>query len=205
MLIDRLECVMMVLSGWVGREFKPGVPAQCAAFTRSAWKEAGFPLPITSSPSDVYKETGPDMANSFAGNEIGPVVEIRDVRAGDVVMFSNTYGDYPEGTITHVGTCVGSNMMVDRPTSSHPVMKRSIFTFGREKIKQIRRPWVLIENPKTNIKVAFIGDNKEESPIVCRAEIENDRLRADIRPMCVALGFDLEYNKEKNTVFIWRK
>jgi len=160
-------------------------------------------LPIASNPDDVFKDTGEDMANSFAGNEIGPVVEIRDVRAGDIVMFSNTYGDFPEGTITHVGTCVGSNMIVDRPTSSHPVMKRSIFTFGRNKIKQIRRPWALMEIPKINIRVLLVDEDEIQIP--CKAEIENDRIRGDLRPICVALGFNIEYNKEKNAVIIRRK
>lgn len=204
MFIDRLDAIMMILSGWVGRDFNPGVPSQCAAFTRAAWKEAGLNLPVTAKADDVYTDTNPDLANSFAGNEIGPKVEIRDVRAGDIVMFSNTYGDYPSGTITHVGTCIGSNMMVDRPTMDHPVVKRSIFSFGRENIKQIRRPWVLMGPPKTNIRVAVLDGEKNESPVVCRAEIENDRIRADLKPLCVALGLGIEYNREKNTVLIWK-
>ena len=96
MLINKLDAIMMILNGWVGRDFNPNKPAQCAAFTRAAWKEAGLPLPIASKADDVIPETGPELANSFAGNEIGPKVEIRDVRAGDIVMFSNTYGDYPQ-------------------------------------------------------------------------------------------------------------
>ena len=203
MILHKLDSIMIVLNGWIGREFNPGASAQCAAFTRAAWKEAGMPLPVTTNPDDVFKDTGADMANSFAGNEIGPVVEIRDVRAGDIVMFSNTYGDYPPGTITHVGTCVGSNMIVDRPTAAHPVMKRSIFTFGREKIKQIRRPWALTEIPKVNIRVLLVDE--EEVQIPCKAEIENDRIRGDLRPICVALGYNIEYNKDKNAVIIRRK
>lgn len=200
-----LEELLTVLNSWVGRDYNPGKPAQCAAFVREAWKEASLTLPVAAVADDVYPETGPNMANSFAGNEIGPKVEIRDVRAGDIIMFSNTYGNYPPGTITHVATCVGDNTMVDRSTSSRPVLKRSIFSFGREKIKQIRRPICLLKEslpakPPTRILAEEGGEE-----IACNAQFIDSKIRVDLKAVCNFFGCVVEYNKEENIAYIRKK
>lgn len=203
----KVEKLLSVLNGWVDKEFNPGVSAQCAAFTRAAWKEAGLVLPVTEHPDDVYADTNPNLANSFAGNEIGPKVEVRDIRPGDIIMFKNTYGNYPPGTITHVGTCVGGGMMVDRPTSAKPVLKRSIFTFGQRGIAQIRRPALLQEETKstiTPITVCVVTDTGNVK-ISCNPQIVEDKIRVDLRSICNFLGFNVEYIKDKNLVYVRRK
>lgn len=45
---------------------------------------------------------------------------IDDAKPGDLLFFANTYGDYPEGTITHVGIFVDSDTML-HCGSSHGV------------------------------------------------------------------------------------
>lgn len=199
-----LEELLRVLNSWVGKDFNPGKTAQCAAFIRSAWSEAELPLPIAAIADDVYPETGPNMANSFAGNEIGPKVEIRDIRAGDIIMFSNTYGDFPPGTITHVGTCVGHNFMVDRSTSSHPVMKRSIFIFGKDRIKQIRRPLCLLKDAAPmNLPPKVVAEDGSE--ILCNPQFIDSKIRVDLKGVCNFFGYDVEYNKDKNSAQVRKK
>ena len=115
---------------WVGKSFNPGVAAQCAVFVRAVLEDAGINLnpSTTSEPLDGIA-TSEAFANSF-GPDQGQLIERKkDLQAGDIVMFLNTYGDYAPGTITHVGVYTGDGMMVDRPTASAPVKHRSIDTF----------------------------------------------------------------------------
>lgn len=204
--MSKTEKLLEVLNSWTGKEFNPGTPAQCAAFTRFAWEEAGLPLPVAQHPDDVFPDVGPNLASSFAGNEIGPKVEIRDVRAGDLVLFSNTYGNYPPGTITHVGTCVGDNKMVDRPTSAKPVMLRSIFCFGAAKIAQIRRPTLLMSEPQNRETFSvLLEEGKIKNIIHCNPQLIDNKIRVDLRSICISLGFVVSYDKENNYAIIRRK
>jgi hypothetical protein len=117
--------------GYVGKSFKPGVSAQCAVFVRAVLADAGVSVGVTNAPIDG-KSTGPAMANSFYGNDLGTIVKDKgSLQPGDIVMFFNTYGDWPAGTVTHVGVYVGGGMMVDRPTASNGaiVQHRSVDTF----------------------------------------------------------------------------
>jgi hypothetical protein len=115
--------------GYVGKSFKPGVSAQCAVFVRAVLADAGVSVGVTNAPIDG-KSTGPAMANSFYGNDLGTIIKDKGaLQPGDIVMFFNTYGSWPAGTVTHVGVYVGGGMMVDRPTASRPVQHRSIDTF----------------------------------------------------------------------------
>ena len=55
---------------------------------------------------------------------------IDQLQPGDIVMWANTYGDWPEGSITHVGIYVGDGQIVDRPTAAAPVKRRPVTTFA---------------------------------------------------------------------------
>jgi|GEM_PF-6401613 len=143
---DRVKRVVELAKKWSGRHFHPGQEAQCAAFVRFVFSEAGFNLPNVSRPSDSHllpqgTPFGPGYADSFAGNETGVRIKPEDLLPGDIIMFPNTYGSYAAGVITHVGIYVGNGMMVDRPTANKPVQLRSIWTFGS--IAEIRRPYCL--------------------------------------------------------------
>lgn len=121
--------IVAIANSWVDKEFNPGESAQCAYFVRHVLSEAGVNPGVTSNPIDGY-ETSEGYANSFFGDDIGTLImEGSQLKPGDLVAFSNTYGDWPAGTITHVGIYVGNGEMVDRPTASKPVQKRSISTF----------------------------------------------------------------------------
>lgn len=114
---------------WVGKDFAPGAREQCAYFVRHVLNEAGLNVGVTRQPIDGYA-TSEGFANSFYGKDLGQIInDPSALQSGDIVMFLNTYGDYPAGTVTHVGIYVGDGMMVDRPTASRPVQHRPISMF----------------------------------------------------------------------------
>ncbi|GEM_PF-2689601 len=121
--------IVAIAQSWIGKEFNPGATAQCAYFIRAVLEEAGVSVGVTSSPHDGYT-TSEGYANSFFGDDIGTLImDESQLKPGDLVAFSNTYGDWPSGTITHVGVYVGDGTMIDRPTASQPVQQRSISQF----------------------------------------------------------------------------
>ncbi|MBA3975354.1 MAG: hypothetical protein C0504_14200 [Candidatus Solibacter sp.] len=127
---------------WVGRHFQPGKKEMCANFVRHVFSEAGIPLGEAKRPTDAGllpqgAPLGPGYANSLAGGEIGEKVAPGAHQPGDIIMFMNTYGNYKEGVITHVGIITGSDEFVHRPTMSKPV-SRDALSWGR--IAEIRRP-----------------------------------------------------------------
>ena len=123
--MSTVDNVLQAAKSWVGRMFNPGVPAQCAVFVRTVFEDAGVNLPVTRHADDNVP-TSAALADSFAGDDVGARVALGDLQPADIVMFANTYGDYPAGTITHVGVYVGDGQMVDRPTSSEPVAQRDV-------------------------------------------------------------------------------
>jgi len=127
---SKVSEVLRIAENWVGEDYAPGKTAQCAYFVREVLKSAGLHVGVTANPIDGYMPTSEGFANSFFGNDIGTIIQDeKSLQPGDLVSFSNTYGDYSEGTITHVGIYMGNGMMVDRPTAAKPVKKRSISTY----------------------------------------------------------------------------
>ncbi|MGE0490450.1 MAG: C40 family peptidase [Vulcanimicrobiota bacterium] len=116
---------------WVGRDFRPGVPEQCMNFVRHVLKECGSPLAgkVTTKPVDGLW-TGPELASSLAGEDLGRILSARgELKSGDILFWKNTYGDWEEGTITHVGIYVGNDKFVHRPTRARPVESESLAGF----------------------------------------------------------------------------
>jgi hypothetical protein len=122
---------------WAGKSFKPGETERCQDFVNSVLNQTspGLANKIgTTRQAQDGMESGEYLASRFSGNDVGRKIPVSEARPGDIVMFKNTYGDYPAGTITHVGIYVGDGMMVDRPTASKPVQMRSINTFGEDNV-----------------------------------------------------------------------
>lgn len=129
------KTVVMMAQSYVGKRFKPGVQAQCSVFVRHVFGQAGLPLGSTQNPFDKAVQfnegsSHPARAQSLFGKEVGELIlKKEDLQAGDLVAFKNTYGKYGDGAITHVAIYIGNGMMIDRPTASRPVQKRSLNTF----------------------------------------------------------------------------
>lgn len=125
-----------VAKSWVGREFNEGVREQCAYFVREAFAQAGIDLGVTadtmSSGDPGAGQYGAGAATSLIGSDIGNVYRTSDpnaIPAGAIIGFANTYGNFEQGAITHVGIASGNGQMVDRSTSARPVTERAITTF----------------------------------------------------------------------------
>jgi cell wall-associated NlpC family hydrolase len=122
--------LVKVAEFWVGKDFKPGQTEQCCYFVRHCLKEAGLNIGVTKKPSDGLS-TSEGYANSLAGDDIGTKIEkISSLMPGDLVFFKNTYGNWPDGTITHIGIYVGNGNFVHRPTASRPVEKAYLESYG---------------------------------------------------------------------------
>lgn len=147
--------VVKVAKSWVGYEFHPGEPAQCANFVRAVFKEAGVPLASAKLPSDHHLIPGEPIAasyaDSFAGDDVGVNVSRDQLQPGDIVMWRNTYGSWPVGVITHVGIYVGNGQCVHRSTSSKPVSQIDLDTFY---LQECRAP----------LAFKAAAENKEAAP-----------------------------------------
>jgi hypothetical protein len=122
--------LLLVAEDWIGKDFKPGQKEQCCYFVRNCLFEAGLKAGVTLKPSDGLS-TGEGYANSLAGDDIGLKIEkISSLMPGDLVFFKNTYGNWPDGTITHIGIYVGNGNFVHRPTASRPVEKADLNSYG---------------------------------------------------------------------------
>lgn len=154
--------VTEVAQGWVGRNFKPGVTEQCAAFVRTVFQEAGVSLPVAKRPADWAVTSGlpqgPGYANSLSGDELGPYVGYASLQPGDIVTFRNTYGSYPVGTITHVGIYVGNGEMVHRPTAARPVERVALAGYWQGLFAEARRPIAVVQGDKPKLKL-FANQN----------------------------------------------
>jgi len=133
--------ILSVALEWVGREFNPGQNEQCACFVRKVFSLSGIEPGVTEKPSDNYFPTDESYANSLAGDDIGMKINrVRDLMPGDLVFFKNTYGDWPDGTITHVGIYCGNGDFVHRSTIDGPVEKQSLSDYhGGKKFLEGRR------------------------------------------------------------------
>lgn len=125
--------IVSAAKGWEGKQFKAGVPAQCAVFVRYVFGQLGLTMPVTQKPVDGLPP-GEATANGFYGDDVGLLVKDADrFQPGMVVIFGCTYGGYSCSTATHVGILTekrdGEWFMVDRPTSHGKVRHRSINTF----------------------------------------------------------------------------
>ncbi len=122
------QAVARAAQAWVGRDFHPGQGEQCMAFVRQVLHDAEHPLreAVTSQAVDGL-ETSYYLASSLAGRDLGQLVDkVTDLQPGAIVFFANTYGHWPEGTITHVGVALGNGAFVHRPTMSRPVEQAAI-------------------------------------------------------------------------------
>ena len=133
--------VITIAKEWLGKNFNPDETEQCCYFVRHIYFLAGKKLGVTKKPSDNFFPTGTGYANSLAGDDIGiKINKISDLCEGDLVFFKNTYGNWPDGTITHVGIYSGEGEFIHRTTTSLPVEKQKLSEYhGGKKFLEGRR------------------------------------------------------------------
>lgn len=126
---------------WVGKSYKPREKERCADFVRFVLRQSNIRVGVTRKPWDEGKQfhNGSLMARSFFGTDIGIILaNPNQFRKGDLIGFTNTYGNFKRGAITHVGIYIGNGKIVDRSTMSAPVRVRSLSTFRNSKIIAVR-------------------------------------------------------------------
>ena len=139
------EQFVEVAKKWAGKEFHPGVPAQCAAFVSAMLDEAGFVWPHA-----VNKNWAPDLSGADNGKPIGKRVAFDEMRPGDLVFFGDTY---VPGTSTHVGIHIKDGIMVHRPTRARPVENADITSgYWRDHFEVAVRPsWPVVASKWTKL------------------------------------------------------
>ena len=126
---------------WVGKSYKPHEKERCADFVRFVLRQSNVRVGITRKPWDAGKQNhnGSLMARSFFGNDIGIILtNPNQFQKGDLIGFTNTYGNFKRGAITHVGIYIGNGKVVDRSTMSAPVRVRSLSSFPNSQIIGVR-------------------------------------------------------------------
>lgn len=113
----------------------PATPP-CASWVRMVLGMAGHPSAKKTTKKgdlDPEKKTwGKDMAASFAGTDMGQVINSQgSLQGGDVVLQKNTFGNYPTGAITHVSIASDSSGKILHQSTTGGAPKESgIFNFA---------------------------------------------------------------------------
>lgn len=121
--------------------------AYCAAYVRWCFDGVGIALPVVGNP-EFYRRFGIRFvgglytADGLAGSDVGDLVT-GEARAGDIVLYRNTFGNYPYGTITHVGIASLSPGMIYDAGSGSIVHHRSIDRTFKGPVVEVRRPRAL--------------------------------------------------------------
>ncbi|WP_209328608.1 NlpC/P60 family protein [Pseudoalteromonas sp. PA2MD11] len=117
---------------WQGKGYKVGKTEQCMNWTREVLISAcgeHFKTLQTTQPWDIHLLGVDDKlavihADSLASDEFGKrITRLSDVLEGDLIFLKNTYGNWAEGVITHVGIALDNTQYIHRMTSNKGVVK----------------------------------------------------------------------------------
>ncbi|WP_237065373.1 NlpC/P60 family protein [Microbulbifer guangxiensis] len=117
---------------WESREYRVGTAEQCMNWTREVLVAAcgkHFATLETRDPWDAHllgpdDKLLPEHVDSLAADEFGEkITRIEDLRPGDLVFLKNTYGNWAEGVLTHVGIALGDGTYIHRMTSNDGIVK----------------------------------------------------------------------------------
>ena len=117
---------------WENQEFRVGKAEQCMNWTREILVAAcgeHFATLETQDPWDKHllgpdDKLLPEHVDSLAADEFGQkITEIDALQAGDLVFLKNTYGNWAEGVLTHVGIALGDGRYIHRMTSNDGLVK----------------------------------------------------------------------------------
>lgn len=158
--------------------------AYCAAFVRWCFSATGKPLPVEAHP-EFYRHLGlsfvgvENTADGFSGRGIGDVVG-KGMRAGDILLFRNTYGNYQYGTITHVGIASDQAGMMYDAGSGSIVHHRSIEGTFPKKLVEVRRPRILGGDPGNSLDAAS-GLPHRVQENATRVQLKNGHVSAKLQ------------------------
>lgn len=117
---------------WDQREYRVGTAEQCMNWTREILVAAcgsHFATLETQNPWDKHllgaeDKLLPEHVDSLAADEFGEKIsQIAELQAGDLVFLKNTYGNWADGVLTHVGIALGDGTYIHRMTSNDGIVK----------------------------------------------------------------------------------
>ena len=117
---------------WDEKEYRVGTAEQCMNWTREILVAAcgdHFATLETQAPWDKHllgadDELLPEHVDSLAADEFGEkIAQISELQAGDLVFLKNTYGNWADGVLTHVGIALGDGTYIHRMTSNDGIVK----------------------------------------------------------------------------------
>ncbi|MFI2810828.1 MULTISPECIES: NlpC/P60 family protein [Microbulbifer] len=129
---DMASKVMAQALPWDNKEYRVGSAEQCMNWTREVLVAAcgkHFATIETQEPWDGHllgpdDELLPEHVDSLAADEFGEkIIRLEDLQAGDLVFLKNTYGDWAEGVLTHVGIALGDGSYIHRMTSNDGIVR----------------------------------------------------------------------------------
>ncbi|WP_232325160.1 NlpC/P60 family protein [Microbulbifer agarilyticus] len=117
---------------WEDKEYRVGKAEQCMNWTREILVAAcgpHFKTLETQNPWDAHllgpnDKLLPEHVDSLAADEFGQkIASIAALQAGDLVFLKNTYGNWADGVLTHVGIALGDGKYIHRMTSNDGFVK----------------------------------------------------------------------------------
>jgi len=124
---ENVKKIENAAKSWDGKSIYgvKGCPGEtCSFFVRHVFEEAlhdAGKMPVAHT-RPYYRDNGvtqlptnENFADGLAGDAIGAKIAPAQMMSGDLLFFRDTYrGDFPAGSITHVGICVGpGGLMAD--------------------------------------------------------------------------------------------
>lgn len=167
-MIDNISEIVRIAKSWDRRTIYgvPGCPKEtCAFFVRHIFKTAlhdSGKMQIAHS-RPYYLEnripqlpTNENFADGLAGEIVGRRIDPARMQPGDLLFFRDTYqGDFPAGSITHVGICVGSNGLMADSSGGNCHVRDARKTFPGLLV-EVRRPNCLVSTTRmTGTELSF--------------------------------------------------
>ncbi|MDQ9090212.1 NlpC/P60 family protein [Pseudoalteromonas haloplanktis] len=117
---------------WQDKGYRMGKAEQCMNWTREVLVSAcgdHFKTLQTHTPWDAHLLGEGDKlaaihADSLASDEFGQKITLLSkVQQGDLLFFKNTYGNWADGVITHVGIALDNSRYIHRMTSNKGIVR----------------------------------------------------------------------------------
>lgn len=124
--------IMQFATVWEDKPFRVGKAEQCMNWTREVLAAAcgpKFRTLETDNPWDAHllgdgDKLLPEHADSLASETLGKkIFSIEQLQQGDLVFLKNTYGNWTDGVITHIGIATGNGEYIHRMTSNKGIVK----------------------------------------------------------------------------------
>lgn len=121
-----------------------GIGEACQMTMNKLYEGASWASKTTQKSFDGYdaKENNPNLANRWFGADVSDRVDPQNAKTGDIVGWTDTYGKWKPGTITHVGSVMGRDEAGNLVVADHNKEAGLRFRSLKEAPQYIARPRV---------------------------------------------------------------